>query len=145
MFTRASRYIPKIFSVFATVFFADDACFCLPCGSGKPSPDGDGPYPAEGGAPGANEVRCFALTLRHGEAYCSQAKTLAAYCTMNREVRSALERDSGRRALCFYSPVIIFSYSPVCGWVRPPFLNCCMLWRWELRSPSEAGLNGKRW
>lgn len=43
-----------------------------------------------------SEVRCFALTLRHGEAYCSQAKTLAAYCTINREVRcDAQERFLG--------------------------------------------------
>lgn len=31
-------------------------------------------------------VRCFALTLRHAEAYCAQAKTLPAYCTINRDV-----------------------------------------------------------
>eukprot|EP00903_Cladosiphon_okamuranus_P008474 g8141.t1 len=58
--------------------------------SGKPSSDGDGTDPAEGAA-GANEVRCFALTLRHGEAYCSQAKTLAAYCTINRELLTTRE------------------------------------------------------
>ncbi|CAN0115807.1 unnamed protein product [Scytosiphon promiscuus] len=58
--------------------------------SGKPSPDGslrtDLPQGEGGAAADANEVRCFALTLRHGEAYCSQAKTLAAYCTINREL-----------------------------------------------------------
>lgn len=65
-------------------------CFCL-CflfiffSSGKPSLGGDG-----SGELGSSEVRCFALTLRHGEAYCSQAKTLAAYCTINREVRTAV-------------------------------------------------------
>lgn len=64
-----------------------------PSRSGKPSPDGDGTDPADGAAAaGANEVRCFALTLRHGEAYCSQAKTLAAYCTINREVRRVWRR-----------------------------------------------------
>eukprot|EP00752_Nemacystus_decipiens_P010410 g9277.t1 len=56
--------------------------------SGKPSPDGDEGAAA---AAGANEVRCFALTLRHGEAYCSQAKTLAAYCTINRELLTKRE------------------------------------------------------
>ncbi|CAM9261058.1 unnamed protein product [Pylaiella littoralis] len=58
--------------------------------SGKPSADGERAHPGEG-APGANEVRCFALTLRHGDAYCSQAKTLAAYCTMNRELLTTRE------------------------------------------------------
>ncbi|CAM9170877.1 unnamed protein product [Ascophyllum nodosum] len=49
--------------------------------SWKPTAENDG-----SGEPGLKDVRCFAMTLRHGDAYCSQAKTLAAYCTINREL-----------------------------------------------------------
>ncbi|CAM9441457.1 unnamed protein product [Ectocarpus sp. 12 AP-2014] len=58
--------------------------------SWRPSPDEDTADPGEGTS-GVSEVRCFALTLRHGEAYCSQAKTLAAYCTINRELLTMRE------------------------------------------------------
>lgn len=64
-------------------------CVCLLV-SVKPGLKDDSEAGAEAGA---GEVRCFALALRHGGVYCSQAKTLAAYCAINREVYNTVNRE----------------------------------------------------
>ncbi|CAN0047717.1 unnamed protein product, partial [Discosporangium mesarthrocarpum] len=54
-----------------------------------PEPGEEDGTPSAGSSGGTNtgeQVRCFALTLRHEDAYCCQAKTLPAFHTMNREL-----------------------------------------------------------